>query len=384
MITKKSVLRFLAAVLLPLLLFSACGTVEGKELSQRLIIEAIGIDKSGDGVKITLQTLDTHTLGTGSDPNETEKITGIYSFEGETVGGALSDAQSITGLSPLYSQARMIVLGNSLARDNVSQPLDFFLREYNARSDILIAVAAGNAADIVSADLGEAVADAVVLEDAVTAGSENGRNARVPLYQFMNLILTETDSAYCPVIELKEAEYSDRKEVSVSGTAFFKDNALDFIAGEELTQGLLFLTDKVKDAVITVDGEKGKYTLSIISSNTKFKTGRAENGSFIFGISTKVKCDITQFGTRDFENVKAEEAEDAERSASEYIRGLMENGIRALFYERHCDICRFGRRINLKYPRYYELYKQEMFSEDVSEIRLKVDVTVRRTGKESL
>lgn len=374
----------MAAVLLALPLLPACGAVEGKELSQRLIIEAIGIDKSSDGVRITLQTLDTHTLGTGSDPNESEKITGIYSLSGETVGQALSRTESVTGLSPLYSQARMIVLGKDLAMDNVSEPLDFFLREYNARSDILIAVAAEKAEDIVSADLGEAVADAVVLEDAVTAGSDNGRNVFVPLYQFMNLILTETDTAYCPVIELRDAPITDRQEIYISGTAFFRNNALDFIAGKELTEGLLFLTDKVKNAVITVDGEKGKYTLSIISTSTKISTRRQENGSFIFGIRTKIKCDITQFGTRDFENLQAEEAKDAERSALRHIKEQMENSIRTYFYERRYDVCRFGRRVNLKYPRFYELYKERMFSEDMSEIRLTVDVTVRRTGKESL
>lgn len=374
----------MAAVLLALLLLPACGAVEGKELSQRLIIEAIGIDKSSDGVRITLQTLDTHTLGTGSDPNESEKITGIYSLSGETVGQALSRTESVTGLSPLYSQARMIVLGKDLAMDNVSEPLDFFLREYNARSDILIAVAAEKAEDIVSADLGEAVADAVVLEDAVTAGSDNGRNVFVPLYQFMNLILTETDTAYCPVIELRDAPITNRQEIYISGTAFFRNNALDFIAGKELTEGLLFLTDKVKNAVITVDGEKGKYTLSIISTSTRISTRRQENGSFIFGIRTKIKCDITQFGTRDFENLQAEEAKDAERSALRHIKEQMENSIRTYFYERRYDVCRFGRRVNLKYPRFYELYKERMFSEDMSEIRLTVDVTVRRTGKESL
>ena len=132
------------------------------ELSDRLIVEAVGIDKTDAGVKVTLQALDTHAAGAGSDPNEQGQVTRLYQFSGESVGQALSGVQAATGLMPLYSQARVLLFGRTLAEDGLTEALDFFLREYNARSDILIAMAEDTAEAPVAADFGATVPGAVI------------------------------------------------------------------------------------------------------------------------------------------------------------------------------------------------------------------------------
>ena len=198
-------------------LLSGC-SAKGAELSRRLVIEAIGIDKKEEGYALTLQTLDTHSAGTGSDASAGDNLVKIYVFEGESVGEALSGITEATGLLPLFSQTRIIVLGKACAETDIFAALDFFLREYNIRSDILIAAAQNDAGEIVSTDLGDSVPDAVILEDSINYGEENGLCVSMPLYKFINYALSETDAAFGPVVSLRDAENPQKKEPHITGT----------------------------------------------------------------------------------------------------------------------------------------------------------------------
>lgn len=360
--------------------FCGCG-VKGVELSRRLIVEAIGIDKTDTGVLITLQALDTHTAGMGSDPNAQEKVTNLYQFSGETVGQALAQAQSAAGLTPLYSQARVLIFGRTLAEDDLSAPLDLFLREYTARSDILVAMAENTAEEISAAQLGATVPGAVILEDALNGGGQTGRSAVIKLYDFMNLTYSETDKAFCPVIGLRNAALRETQEPDIKGTAFFANGKLAYIADEALTRGLLFLKNRVKDTSLTVEGTLGTYTLRVVSSKTKITPERTDGG-IDAKIRVKTVCDITEFAASGFETVGAKETADAEAAGDAALRELLSECINTLFYEKQTDICRFARLVNLKYPKMAERYAAEMFTE--TNVTIETAFTIRRTGKEGM
>ena len=352
------------------------------ELNRRLIVEAIGIDKTDSGVLVTLQALDTHTAGMGSDPNGQEKVTNLYQFSGETVGQALAQAESATGLTPLYSQARVLIFGRPLAEDGLSAPLDLFLREYTARSDILVAMAQNTAQEIAAAELGAAVPGAVILEDALNGGGQTGRSAVIKLYDFMNLTYSETDRAFCPVIGLREADLRETQEPDFKGTAFFDGGKLVFIAEEALTRGLLFLKDRVKDTNLTVEGTLGTYTLRVVASKTKITPERQTNGRIKAKIRVKTVCDITEFAASGFGTVGAAEIADAAAAGEAALRELLSECIDTLFYEKQTDICRFARLVKLKYPKTAEDYAANMFTE--TDVTIETEFIIRRTGKEGM
>jgi len=370
-------------IIISLIALPSCSVVKGVELSRRLIIEAIGIDKRDGVTAVTLQTLDTHSAGTGSDPSSGGDLVKLYVFTGRSVGEALSQVQSATGLTPLYSQARVLVLGMELAKDNISESVDFFLREYNARSDILIAVAEEEAYKIVSADLGSSVPDATIIEDALNYGSDNGFCYSVALYKFMNLVLSATDIAYCPIIGLEDSADPEIKEPKISGTAFFRYASLAFTADNEITRGCMFLTDSIKKTSVTVNGNEGLYTLEVISSATKIKTERNQSG-YDFKINVKLKCDITEFVSGDFNSVGEKQALDAKDAGTKYFEELLKKSYNRIFDGEKADICRFCRRALLKYPKEADGFNKRLFDEGFVNTEIEVELTIRRTGKESV
>ena len=116
--------KLLSLILIPTLLFlPGCG-LHLTELSDRLIIEAIGIDRTEGGFTVTVQALD--NLAVGIDEGVPESgVTKCYTFHGTTVGEAFSRIGAQTGLSPLYSQARLLLLGYPTAEQNLCETLDF-------------------------------------------------------------------------------------------------------------------------------------------------------------------------------------------------------------------------------------------------------------------
>lgn len=377
--------RICAAALL--LIFAAalcsCNSLNIIELNDRLIIQAIGIDKTSDGYEVSIQGLDTEMHGGGSENGKTGSITKNFLFSGKNISEALAEIHSKTGLSPLYSQARIIIMGMSAAEENIGDALDFFLREYTTRSDIFIVVAENSAKELVCASFGENVVGATVMEEAVKSGKYTGRAVAVPLYKFVNFMLSDTDAAYCSVIKAADGILSENKEIEICGTAIFKDTKLRCILNSEQTQGLLFLTDKIEETKISVNTDAGNFGLQIVESRTKIKT--RFNGRPEYSFEVKAVCDIIEYKNSSFNQISAQQTHDVAAAAAKKINEIMSDALSYAFYSNSSDICRFGKRLWFNAPQEYRKLKEPS---DFSALSVMSEITVnaqiRKIGKEIL
>ncbi len=325
----------LAAVFLAL----GAGSVRGAELSKRMIVEAVGLDYENGEYLVTLQALDTHAAGAGTDPNEKGGVARCYRFAGATPAQALAQIPAATGLTPLYSQARLIVLGPSVYERDVSAPLDFFTRGCHTRGDVLLAAAVGDAGALLEADFGSTVPGAAVLEDAITAGAADGDCCETRLGAFENLLFSGADAAFCPLIGTRDTPERGIKTPWVAGTVFFRDGKKDFACGRQTTNALLVLTDKIKKATLTAQTPAGRYTLRAVSVKTKVRAHR-EAGALQFAVEVKAACDLTEFSGPPGEADPAA----ARAQAESDLQALLEETLKTLYYKYGADICRFGRR----------------------------------------
>ena len=362
------------------LLTTGCGGIQTAELSDRLIMEAIGIDAENGKISVTIQALDIGADGSGKGSSANEE-TKIYNFTDTSTGRAFAHIKYETGLTPLYSHARILVIGEEAAKTNLGEILDFFLREYTARSDILIAAAAGQAADIVSADITDGQADAAVIEKILRNGHERGENILMPLYKFVNLLLTESDTAMCPLLSLSASENKDKKNVTVSGTAFFDSQKRIRTEDIEITEGILLLNGDAGSLSFSIDSEGKKCTLNTVKCSTKIKPS-VKDGKAFFYIKTTLLCDLTEYVSDITEAVEIQDTKNAEKQLEEIIGDKEKRVLEIIFHESGMDICRFGRRILLRYPEFYKKYILNM--SELTDYDLTVEATIRRTGRETI
>ena len=371
----------LAAVLTSVL--SGCGLPKRTELSERLIVEAIGVDMADGGVTVTLEALDLHAAGAGADPGGQARVTRICRFTGNTVSQALQSVESVSGLTPLYSQARLFVLGRTLAAEDAAGALDHLLRGSRLRGDILIA-AAQDAGDLLEAKLGENTPGAKVLEDAILRGSETGVCCEMRLFRFLDLMYSDTDAAFCPVLSLRAAPDGELKEPVPAGTAFFADGKWAFTADAEMTRGLLLLTGQSERGALFAEGELGGYGLGITGVKTKVRFIKGANGALRTEIGVKAALDVTEHLSSQNAPIGEAQLRDAGAAAEAALRTLLERSLRFYYYENGADVCRLIRRSRLFCPKESAAFGESLFSPEAAVIYVVCSVTVRRAGKESL
>ncbi len=368
-------------IIVSLLLLSSCSSIEIVELNERLIIEAIGIDYENGTYKVTIEGLDSFSAGTDSDSISAPSLTKCYLFEGETIGMAMNSISVVTGQIPLFSQARILILGFSAATENLSEILDFFRREYTTRTDILFAVAKNNAADVVSADFGKNISAGNILQAAVQSYKHTGRNTHTPLYSFLSSVMGETDSSYCPVIDIKDNAYKNGKEVYFTGTAVFGKDKSAVIVSPEKTLGMLLLTGELKNGDFTVDTDKGTATLEIIGAKTKTETDIKDNSAH-FSIKLELRCDIPEFQSEHFKGLSKADTEIIAEEAAKKISGLLTDTLDEVFYKNNYDAFSFGRRINLKNHRFFaDIINNGTRLCDITAVDIETEVEIRRIGK---
>ena len=372
---------FSIILIFTLLFLTACNEIEIVELNERLIIEAIGIDFEDGRYKVTIEGLDSFTAGSESSSISAPSLTKCYLFEGETIGMAMNSISVITGQIPLFSQARILILGLSTAKEKLSEVLDFFRREYTTRTDILLAVAKNKAADVVSADFGQNVSSGNVLQAAVQSYRHTGRSTYTPLYRFLNSVMGETDSAYCPLIDIKDNAYGKGKEVLLSGTVIFAKDGGAHIISPESTFALMLLNNKTENGDITVTTEKGTATIEIIDSKTKTSVEIRDNKA-VFHFMLMLRCDIPEFQSEHFKGLSKSDTEVIAENTAQKVTELICNVLNESLYENNLDIFSFGRRINLEDHNFYNaLLNDSIPLMDVIECEIRTEAEIRRIGK---
>lgn len=114
--------KALTSVLLSLFLtLTASGCAP--ELYERLLISAIGVDRTATGCRVTVLASETTEDGGQS----------TFSGEGDTVPEALSQIALESGRTPLYSHNAAILFGMQCAESGIAEQLDFFIRHYDSR-----------------------------------------------------------------------------------------------------------------------------------------------------------------------------------------------------------------------------------------------------------
>lgn len=363
-----------------ILTFSSCSYGE-TELKNRLIIEGIGIDydEKEDMYDLTVQVL--VTSGGGSD-EAPENPAVNYSVKGKTIAEAVGSLSDTTGKKPLYSQNRIIVAGSSLTREKIVEALDYFIREYTARADVLMAAAAGDAKDIISNSDGSSDITAKVIEGAIKESSINSKCLSTELYNTVNLYNEETTTFTMPLLEVTSDRNLDEKTVKVTGTKVFSSEENSMSDME--TMFFLFVSDKVQSGTFSVETQDGAGALDIIKSKTKTKAFVKDNLPFY---ETEVKCtvDLVEYDGTRFGNIEKSDILKIQKAAESYIEEGMKEVISRQLKEEKSDIFRFGRMFMKAQP---ELYGKlsENWSEILPEIGFSVDaqVTVRRIGQETL
>jgi spore germination protein KC len=355
------------------------------EINDIAIVTAIGLDLvKGDKLRLTLQVAIPSKLVTGGTGGSGGKSTIVISETGATVSEAYRNIQGKLPRRIFFSQSRILLIGEDLAKKGVFHIVDFHTRYAEPRINSFIMFTKGKASKIInSMPKFENISAEETRELA-----KMGIGIKVYVRDFLNMLLTEGLEPFASQFTLEPLEvYSKNKSgetQSLNGIAVFKGDKLAGWMEEGETRGLLWLRNEVKEGVISIKipEEKGGGNISMEIVRAETKTVPILKGG-------KIKLDVdvvTELSVIENDSnlnlTETKAIEGIQKYAEEEIRNRVEFVVDKAQKEFGSDIFGFGQSIYKKYPKVWNTQYKENWEKEFVQTKVTIHskAFVRRIG----
>lgn len=321
--------KCLVLVLSVLVAVSFSGCTGAKQLSERLIIQGIGIDREDEVYRLTLMYLDTES----STEEETVKV---LTAKGNSVMDAMADSISQTGKEPLYSQNLFLLLGMKTAQTGFEEALSFFTTYYEARPNVNVFVCEKKAEDLLTAEK-------ITPQQIDTISQSEKKSGRTVVSTLMQM---ESDRIGGNMSPKTTVLTLDGKEPRTTGTAVFARDRYVFTLTPEESLGALLISGKADTAseLILKGNESGNIDFTLTRCKSEI-TPAIDGGILTFRIKIKASADV-YIAPREKESVK--------EALEERVKKLCEKTIKTCITENSADIFGFSKRLLQHDSAYYK------------------------------
>lgn len=332
-----------------------CGCWNYREIDTLAIVAGIAIDKDlvTNQYKITTEIITPQTQGSSSSISSE-----LYSCEGNSIFSAVRAIIEKTGLRLYWSDAKVMVISESIAREGVIPVIDWFDRDAEPRFDMWMLIAKGtSAAEILKTKVKINEVVSFHLDDIMKSGTELSKFTDSRLFSIIDEISSEKKSS--SVATVKNEPSDSKIAPRLSGSAILKANKLvGYLDGDE-TLYMLMIKNRTKEGLITlknVSGSDTSITLEIFNNRTKL-TPLYKNGTVSIIIDIYPVVGIAEVeGTKDF--MKEENLKILQGEAEKKIQAQVQYLITKLQKEYNSDILGFGETFEKEKPKVSEIFKR--------------------------
>lgn len=300
-------MRKIAMVIILILVLLQTGCWNAREINELAFVLSIGLDKAGDGFRVTAQIArpDTHSkTPSGGGGIETDKSFWIVSSTGKTIFEAIRNMASISSRRIFWSHIKVIVISEQLARSNTLEIFDFFIRNPELRLRTLIAVTPGEAKKLLEFKPSMEKDPSLYMEKIIENMSLTGKVYGIMLKDFIEDYL---DPYSGPVTSKIFIDVSESEPVlKVDGAYVFDGNKLAGSLNGDNTRGLLWIKSKTSDSIMVVNCpyDDLPVTLEIKNAKADFES-YLDNGTLYFTIKVSTTASITEQGCiTDFNDIE--------------------------------------------------------------------------------
>lgn len=366
--TKRWKLVLIAAVSL---LMSGCW--DRNELNELGIISATGIDWEGGNWIATSQiVLPLSTMGEGTSKQLSLAPVDVFTTEGKGIRNTFRKASLETTRKLYFSHNQVVIIGESAARQGFDPLLDVYLRNVDAREDVIMFLTAGKASDILRQisptewNPGNSLRKLIEMEDEQTS-----RMRAMNIFNVIAELIGPTQSTAIPEIRvsgnpetlssvdaLKRSKLDARLKLGRVGIV--KRNKLVGWVKLEESFGMNWLGGHMKKGFVPYDCKGTARTRSssfrVIEAHTKV-TPYLDRGRLRINVAAQAEGVIDDFACSD-DLAKLDVIAQQEQFIAREVESLMEKGWKAL-KQLKTDSVGFGTRVYERYPREWAKVKDD-------------------------
>ncbi|MFB7155797.1 Ger(x)C family spore germination protein [Lysinibacillus sp. NPDC056232] len=370
------------------LLLSGCWSKH--ELNELAIVAALGIDKVDNEFEITVQVVDTGEISS-KQPTSGRSPVITYQSKGTTVFEAIRKMTTVTARKLYFSHLQIVVLGDELAKEGISEPLDLISRDHEFRNDFDVIVAHDATADEVLNVLTpiEKVPANKMLKSLKTSEKTWGTTQSIKIDELINTLNNKEKSVVMSAIEIQGDKNVGMEQTNVkrskspvllryTGLAVFKEDKLIGLLTEDESRSLGFLRDKIESTIeILACPKGGTLSTEITHSKTKIK-GKFEKGAPKINVSIDVSQNVGEVECN-IDLTKEKSILNINKKTEELIKKRIEKTISTVQQNYRVDIFGFGAALHRTNPKEWKKIKKDWLT-IFQELPVKVEVHVNTQG----
>ncbi|WP_147532775.1 Ger(x)C family spore germination protein [Bacillus marasmi] len=384
----KNILFFL--IFIPCLLILT-GCWNRRELNELALVVAMSIDKGDAGYEITAQVVEPSEVASQKGGSGRTPVT-TYSEKGQYIFEAIRRMTTISPRKLYFSHLQMLVVGEELAKEGISKPLEMLTRDPEFRKDFYIVVSK----DIKAKDVLENLTSLEKIPaNKLHASLESSESAWAPTVavQMDELIADITAAGKNAVLtgitikgNVDKAATMDNvtriepyARLQYKNIAVFKTDKLVGWLNEKESKGLNYITDNVTNTVGDIPCPDGKsLVIEIVRSKSKV-SGKVINGKPNIDIKINAEANIGEVACR-INLTNPESIKKLEKAVNMVNEDIITSSIKKA-QELGVDIYGFGEVIHRADPKAWKKLKNN-WDEHFQELEVSVDSTfnIRRTG----
>ncbi|MFD0677545.1 MULTISPECIES: Ger(x)C family spore germination protein [unclassified Paenibacillus] len=367
------------------------GCWDRMEVNDMAIILAAGIDQGAHNeVELSLQVFIPASGNSSVMTQDSRKSSGrgeqtlVSVAKGTSLADAVSHLQERLSRRLFWGHNKIFVFGKQRAEAGVKDDLDFLLRYVEMRERADMYVSEGKAIDVMRV-IPELERSSM---EALRELSKTEVSTEVDLRDVIEQIVeTPGQTFYVPYV-LSGSAMSHENFVRntaapyFKGLAIFKEGKMVGNVDNNLTRGVLWLTNKIKKTTITVvpASVPGNVSISLSRNESRLQPHINANGKWGLTISIQCEGDVLQ-NTSSLDLMKPDQMHLIEEKASELIRSRVMGALEKIKKGMGADVFGIGEAFHRKYPRQWNKEKmkwRESFSE--IDIELTIYVHILRPG----
>ena len=369
-------------IIIILTLFLLSGCYDQKELNKIAILTATEINKIDDEYVINAQVVNPQA------PDKTTNIEApffIYTGKGKSIQEAYRQIKLSSSRYLYPDHLRIVIINESIAKEDISQILDFYLRDPSIRTEFNVLIGKNN--DIISTitPLNQISASSII--DTLKINNNYlGVSNNTTLNEMAISYLNPNTEIILPSIKLNnQSKEKDTEEntkstkinsiYELSGLAIFKDNKLQGYLTNKESITYNMIKNNIENSILTYECEKNKYlTLEIITSKSKITT---KNKKINIDLSIQATINESSCSTK-LNNKK--NIEIIEHNLEKYLNNNIKNDIDYIRNKYNTDIFGF---LDTIYKQDYNTYikvKNNWYNNEFKNIPINIKTKIRIVG----
>lgn len=394
----KKALLFLLVISLSFTFTGCMG--KGVELKELTVIQGIGVDKKDDELGISMQVFDA-TKASGNANELSGNLTKVLNSKGKSIYEAIYQSATQIGGDPFTSQNRLIVLGEDLVKENIKGTMDYFFRNHETRMNVTIAIAKGEAKDILQSDSSDALIPADEVVKLIQTSEDDLITPKTDVLSVLKPMKETGGDFYITALKIKEekeegqgesggdssqqqgkeegkSEKKETKKVVTDGVGVFKEDKLIGYLDEDETKGLLWITGKVSGGVLVVEDEEvGQISTELLEVTPKIKFS-LENDVPVCTISIHCFTGVDEIQGNKEENFTLETLNSVEKKIGESISEKIQKAINRCINDYNVDIFRLNDYFRNFNPSLYKQVKDN-WHDYIKTIQFRTDISAKIT-----